>query len=126
MGKGRWIYVIIVMDILNKQCEIYKLCTLIMLAGGVVFSQKVLSFVVSLWIFKINETEQNISEIRLRKKIDELLVLSPSGYIYICVVTEVYLQLFQCFSVYPLFFWVAGKFNKCYTAAFPLSHSEIH
>lgn len=116
------------MGILNKQCEIYKLCTLIMLAGGVVFFSASFFkfFVVSLCVFKINETEQNISEIKLRKRGDELLVLSPSGYIYICVVTEVYLQLFQCFSVYPHFFLVTGNFNKCYTAPFPLSPSEIH
>lgn len=42
MGKGRGICVIIDMDILNKQCEIDKLCTLIMLAG-VAFSQQVFS-----------------------------------------------------------------------------------
>lgn len=102
-----------------------KLCTLIMLAGKV-FSQQVLSSsLLCLYIFKVNETEQNINEIKLRKKTDELFVLSPSGYIYIYFVTEVCLQLFQCFSVFSLFL-VTESFNKCYTAAFPFSPSEIH
>lgn len=107
--------------ILNKQCKIYKLCTLIMLVGVSCFFK---FFIVSLC--KVSETEQDINEIKLRKKTDELFVLSPSGYIYIYIVTEVYLHLFQCFSVYSQFFLVIGSFNDCYTAAFPLSPSEIH
>lgn len=75
---------------------------------------------------KVSETEQDINEIKLRKRTDELFVLSPSGYIYIYVVTEVCLHLFQCFSVYSHFFLVIESFNDCYTAAFPLSPSEIH
>lgn len=70
----------------------------------------------------------DINEIELKRKADEPFVLGPSGYINIYVLTEVCLQLFQCFSVYPFnfFFLVIGSFNDCYTAAFPLSPSEIH
>lgn len=102
---------IVDMGILNKQCEIFKLCMLIVLAG-VAFSQQVFFkfFVVSLCIFKVNETEKRINEIKLRKKRDELFVLSPSGYIYIYVVIEVYLQLFHCFSVYPHFYFSDREF----------------
>lgn len=89
---------IVDMGILNKQCEIYKLCMLIVLAG-VAFSQQVFFkfFVVSLCIFKVNETEKRINEIKLRKKRDELFVLSPSGYIYICCNRSLS-------STFPLFF----------------------
>lgn len=125
MGKGRWIREIVDIGILNKQCRIYKPCTLIVLVGSV-FSQRVFQVLYCVCVLK--QIRQNTNEIKLRRKTDELFVLSPSGYIfiYICVVIEVCLQLFWHFSVFPKIFLVIWSFNECYTAAFPLSPSEIH
>lgn len=109
-----------------KQCEIYKLCTLIMLAGVVFFSASFSSFLLCLFVFKVNEPRQNINEIKLRKKIDELIVLSPSGYIiYICCNRSLSLTFPVFFSI-SFFYIVRWSSNECYTAAFPLSPSEIH
>lgn len=51
----------------------------------------------------------DINEIELKRKADEPFVLGPSGYIDIYVLTEVCLQLFQCFSVYPFNFFFSDR-----------------